>query len=182
MGARCSSKRHQHEKKLGLGIGETINEQIGKKIPCFSQAPKLYTMLPGVDKKLLDRNWQGPGTLPTQGSLQHQNRLIQQNVLESPQPGTLSKGKQANGLTAIAINFFMDPATEYRRSEIEKIRLALADFKNHYTKLLLNVSTAPFPSGCLATSTPWKCDSLRASSPLPGCVGAKASLSRCRSE
>ena len=47
------------KKKLGLGVGETINEQIGKKIPGFSQAQKVYTMLPGVDKKLLDKYWSG---------------------------------------------------------------------------------------------------------------------------
>ena len=36
------------------------------------------------------------------------------------------------------------------------------------TRPLLNVSTAPWLSACSGTSTPWKCDSLRASGPLPG--------------
>ena len=47
------------KQKVGLGIGETINEQIGKKIPGFSQAQDLYKLLPGVDKKLLDKYWSG---------------------------------------------------------------------------------------------------------------------------
>jgi len=36
------------------------------------------------------------------------------------------------------------------------------------TRPLLNVSSAPWLSGCSGTSTPWKCYSLRASGPLPG--------------
>ena len=47
------------KQKVGLGVGETINEQIGKKIPGFSQAQDIYKWLPGVDKKLLDKYWSG---------------------------------------------------------------------------------------------------------------------------
>ena len=47
------------KQKVGLGVGETINEQIGKKIPGFSQAQAFYKFLPGVDKKLLDKYWSG---------------------------------------------------------------------------------------------------------------------------
>ena len=47
------------KQKVGLGVGETINEQIGKKIPGFSQAQDIYKLLPGVDKKLLDKYWSG---------------------------------------------------------------------------------------------------------------------------
>ena len=47
------------KQKVGLGIGEMLNEQIGKKIPGFSQAQSLYKILPGVDKKLLDKYWSG---------------------------------------------------------------------------------------------------------------------------
>ena len=47
------------KQKVGLGVGETINEQIGKTIPGFSQAQALYKFLPGVDKKLLDKYWSG---------------------------------------------------------------------------------------------------------------------------
>ena len=47
------------KQKVGLGVGETINEQIGKKIPGFSQAQDIYKLLPGVDKKLLDTYWSG---------------------------------------------------------------------------------------------------------------------------
>ena len=47
------------KQKVGLGVGETINEQIGKKIPGFSQAQAFYKLLPGVDKKLLDKYWAG---------------------------------------------------------------------------------------------------------------------------
>ena len=47
------------KQKVGLGVGETINEQIGKKIPGFSQAQAIYKMFPGVDKKLLDKYWSG---------------------------------------------------------------------------------------------------------------------------
>jgi len=36
------------------------------------------------------------------------------------------------------------------------------------TRPLLNVSTALWLSVYSTTSTPWKCDSLRASGPLPG--------------
>ena len=38
-------------------------------------------------------------------------------------------------------------------------------------KLLSNVSTPPLASGCLATSTPWKCGYLRASGQPRGCKG-----------
>ena len=31
----------------------------GKKIPGFSQAQDIYKLLPGVDKKLLDKYWSG---------------------------------------------------------------------------------------------------------------------------
>ena len=47
------------KQKVGLGVGEMINESIGKKIPGFSQAQAFYTFLPGVDKKLLDKYWSG---------------------------------------------------------------------------------------------------------------------------
>ena len=47
------------KQKVGLGVGETINEQIGKKIPGFSQAQDIYKLLTGVDKKLLDKYWSG---------------------------------------------------------------------------------------------------------------------------
>ena len=47
------------KQKVGLGVGEMLNEQIGKKIPGFSQAQSLYKLLPGVDKKLLDKYWAG---------------------------------------------------------------------------------------------------------------------------
>ena len=44
---------------VGLGVGETINKKIGEKIPGFSQAQDIYKLLPGVDKKLLDKYWSG---------------------------------------------------------------------------------------------------------------------------
>ena len=47
------------KQKVGLGVGETINEKIGGKIPGFSQAQDIYKLLPGVDKKLLDKYWSG---------------------------------------------------------------------------------------------------------------------------
>ena len=47
------------KQKVGLGVGETINEAIGEKIPGFSQAQDIYKLLPGVDKKLLDKYWSG---------------------------------------------------------------------------------------------------------------------------
>ena len=47
------------KQKVGLGVGEMLNEQIGKKIPGFSQAQDVYKLLPGVDKKLLDKYWSG---------------------------------------------------------------------------------------------------------------------------
>ena len=47
------------KQKVGLGVGETINKKIGEKIPGFSQAQDLYKLLPGVDKKLLDKYWSG---------------------------------------------------------------------------------------------------------------------------
>ena len=47
------------KQKVGLGVGETINEQVGQKIPGFSQARSFYKLLPGVDKKLLDKYWSG---------------------------------------------------------------------------------------------------------------------------
>ena len=47
------------KRKVGLGVGEMINKTIGDKIPGFSQAQALYTVLPGVDKHLLDSYWSG---------------------------------------------------------------------------------------------------------------------------
>ena len=47
------------KQKVGLGVGETINKKIGEKIPGFSQAQDIYKLLPGVDKKLLDKYWSG---------------------------------------------------------------------------------------------------------------------------
>ena len=47
------------KQKVGLGVGETISEEIGKKIPGFSQAQDIYKLLPGVDKQLLDKYWSG---------------------------------------------------------------------------------------------------------------------------
>ena len=47
------------KQKVGLGVGEMLNEEIGKKIPGFSQAQDVYKLLPGVDKKLLDKYWSG---------------------------------------------------------------------------------------------------------------------------
>ena len=46
--------------KLGLGVGETVNKQIGKKkISGFSELQTFYTWLPGVDKRLLDKCYAG---------------------------------------------------------------------------------------------------------------------------
>ena len=47
------------KQKVGLGVGEMINEEIGNKIPGFSQAQDIYKLLPGVDKQLLDKYWSG---------------------------------------------------------------------------------------------------------------------------
>ena len=47
------------KQKVGLGVSETINKKIGEKIPGFSQAQDIYKLLPGVDKKLLDKYWSG---------------------------------------------------------------------------------------------------------------------------
>ena len=45
--------------KMGLGVGETINKNVGEKIPGFQQAQDIYKLLPGVDKQLLDSYWSG---------------------------------------------------------------------------------------------------------------------------
>ena len=47
------------KQKVGLGVGEMLNEAIGDRIPGFSQAQTFYKVLPGVDKKLLDSYWSG---------------------------------------------------------------------------------------------------------------------------
>ena len=52
--AECGITKTKFVKqKTGRGVGETINDKIGSKIPGFKQAQDIYTYLPGVDKKLL---------------------------------------------------------------------------------------------------------------------------------
>ena len=66
----------------------------------------------------------------------------------------------------------VDPRREFMGAfaqEMEKHKISAAGALTFTATMpLLNVSTAPWLSACSGTSTPWKCDSLRASGLLPG--------------
>ena len=82
------------KQKVGLGVGETINEQIGKKIPGFSQAQDLYKLLPGVDKKLLDKYWSGD---IAKGAFNTETGLFSKKFWTHPKKGCRMELKKING-------------------------------------------------------------------------------------
>ena len=82
------------KQKVGLGVGETINEQIGKKIPGFSQAQDLYKLLPGVDKKLLDKYWSGD---IAKGAFNTETGLFSKKFWTRPKKGCRMELKKING-------------------------------------------------------------------------------------
>ena len=65
--------------KMGLGVGEMVNQEIGAKIPGFSQAQDIYKLLPGVDKQLLDKYWSGD---IAKGAFNTKDWSVQQKVLD----------------------------------------------------------------------------------------------------
>ena len=82
------------KQKVGLGVGETINEQIGKKIPGFSQAQDIYKLLPGVDKKLLDKYWSGD---IAKGAFNTKTGLSSKKFWTPPKRGCRMELKKING-------------------------------------------------------------------------------------
>ena len=82
------------KQKVGLGVGETINEQIGKKIPGFSQAQDIYKLLPGVDKKLLDKYWSGA---IAKGAFNTKTGLFSKKFWTPPKKGCRMELKKING-------------------------------------------------------------------------------------
>ena len=52
----------ENKKTMGQGIGESINKQIGNKVPGFQQSQDVASALmalSGGDKKLFDKYWSG---------------------------------------------------------------------------------------------------------------------------
>ena len=82
------------KQKVGLGVGEMLNEQIGKKIPGFSQAQDIYNLLPGVDKKLLDKYWAGD---IAKGAFNTKTGLFSKKFWTHPKKGCRMELKKING-------------------------------------------------------------------------------------
>ena len=81
------------KRKVGLGVGEEINKSIGDKIPGFSQAQMLYTVLPGVDKHLLDNYWSGD---IAKGAFNTKSGLFSKKFWSQPSKKTDASCKQSS--------------------------------------------------------------------------------------
>ena len=93
-----------------MGVGETVNKQIGKKIPGFSELQTFYTWLPGVDKKLLDKYWAGD---IAKGAFNTKTGLFSKKFWTHPSEESASRGAPCNSVTydkksGIWVNHYCD--------------------------------------------------------------------------